>query len=272
MYRALGVVGIVVGLGLMSWAAPSSKHPPSIIQKLNQRANFEGISNVRATLDDALEKLSKLYDVSFEINEQAFKTDGLMEVGRTEIAQPTPIPEMKNARLSQVLRKILWRVPVPSGAAFSVRGEYIEITTGTFQSQAIWGDYGGPHLPLVNLVLDKRPLEDAVRELADLTDFNITVDPRAGGNVKTPVSARFFNTPLDTALRLLTDMADLRSVHIDNVLYVTTKDNAVALEERLEKEKANDKNREPGPEGLKIGTWRQGSGCDPVLPLGGGVG
>jgi hypothetical protein len=270
MYRALGVVGIIAGLGLVSWAAPKSTHPPSMIQKLNQRANFEGISNVRATLDDALEKLGKLYDVSFEIHEQAFKTDGLMEVGRTEIAQPTPIPEMKNARLSQVLRKILQRVPAPSGTTFLVRGDYIEITTGTFQSQAIWGNYEGPHLPLVNLVLDKRPLEDAVRELADLSEFNITVDSRAGGNVKTPVSARFLNTPLDTALRLLTDMADLRSVHIDNVLYVTTKDNAVALEARLEKEKATDNSEHPDATVPGHSGWRKGSGRDSLLPLGAG--
>jgi hypothetical protein len=237
MYRALSVVGIVVGLGLVSWAAPEDKRPPSMIQKLNHRENYPGLEDQRATLNDALAQLAKLYGVSFEINDTAFKMDGVMETGRTEVTQPTPIPPMKNVRLDRVLRTILRRIPAPSGATYYVRGDHIQITTGTFQSQAIWGSYGGPHLPLVNIVLDKTPLDDAVRELSDLTDFNIVVDTRAGERAKTPVSARFLNTPLDTALRLLTDMSDLRAVHIDNVLYVTTKENATALEARLEKEK-----------------------------------
>jgi hypothetical protein len=266
MYRVLGVVGIVVGLGLVSWAAPEAKKPPlSMIQKLNQRVDFSGIDDPRNTLSDALENLSRLYDVSFEINEQAFKMDGLMEVGRAETAQPTSIPPMKNARLDRVLHRILQRIPAPSGATYYVHNDHIEITTGTFQRVIIWGAYGGPYLPLVNLVLDKRPLEDAVRELADLSGFNIVVDARAGDKAKTPVSARFLNTPLDTALRLLTDMTELRSVHVDNVLYVTTEENAAALEARLEKEKASDKKQQPGPQGAQFGTWRKGSGCNPVV-------
>lgn len=269
MYRALGVVGIVVGLGLMSWAAPEEKKKPtSMIQKLNQRVDFPGIDDARATLSDVLEQVvSKLYGVSIEINEQAFKMDGLMEVGRTEVAQPTAIPPMKNVRLDRALHRILQRIPAPSGATYYVHNDHIEITTGTFQRVVVWGGaYGGPYLPLVNTVLDKRPLEDAVRELADLSGFNIVVDTRTGAKAKTPVSARFLNTPLDTALRLLADMAELRSVHVDNVLYVTTEDNAAALESRLEKEKANDKKEnEDRPEGLPAGTWRKGAGCDPVI-------
>ncbi|MGH7223034.1 MAG: hypothetical protein ACRELF_07390 [Gemmataceae bacterium] len=239
MYRAIGVVGIVVGLAVLSSAAPPPKAPPSMIQKVNQRIDYAGVDDPRHTLNDALEMVGNRYGVSFDINDQAFKMDGLMEVGRTPITDPTPIPPMKNARLSRVLRKILRRVPTPSGTTYYVHGDYIEITTGTFQSKAVWGDYGGPHLPLVNVVLEKSALEDAVHELADLSDFNIVVDPRAGDKAKTPVSARFLNTPLDTALRLLTDMVDLRAVHIDNVIYVTTKENAATLEARLEKEKTN---------------------------------
>lgn len=237
MFRAIGIAGIVMGLAIGSWAAPGAKPPLSLFQKLNQRVDFPGIEDARTTLNDALEQLSKLYGVSFDINEQAFKMDGLMEVGRIEIAQPTPVPPMNNVRLKRILRKILRRVPSASGTTYYVHGDYIEITTGTFQSVAVWGAYSGPHLPLVNLVLEKCPLEDAVRQLTDLTDFAIVLDKRAGDKAETAVSARFLNTPLDTALRLLADMADLRTVHIDNVLYVTTTDNAAALEARLTKER-----------------------------------
>lgn len=264
MYRALAVVGIVVGLGLVSWAAPEEKRPPSMIQKLNQRVNYPGIEDHKATLNDALDQISKLYGVSFDINDAAFKMDGLMEVGRTEVANPTPVPEIKNARLDRVLRILLRRIPVPSGATYYVRGDHIQITTGTFQSRAIWGSYGGPHLPLVNIVLDKSPLEDAVRELSELTDFNIVIDTRAGEKAKTPVSARFLNTPLDTALRLLTDMSDLRAIHIDNVLYITTRENAASLEARLEKEKTP---TNPLDDQAPSGEFRPRKGAGPDVPL-----
>jgi hypothetical protein len=237
MRRALVAISVVIGLAVLSSAAPAPKPPMSVPQKLAQRVRFDGIDDPKATLDEALEKLTKLYDVNFDINEKAFKFENLQEVGKTEIATPAPLPAMKNARLGTVLRKLLSRIPVPSGATYLVRGDHIEITTGTFQAAEIWGKYTGPHLPLVNAMLEKCPLADAVAELAEQSDFNVLVDNRAAEQAKTSVSARLLNTPLDTALRLLADMADLRAVHLDNVLYVTTKENAAALEARLEKEK-----------------------------------
>ncbi len=236
MRRMLLAACVIVGVGSWNRAAPppaAAPVPPlSMPQKLAQRVTFNGIDDPKATLREALDKLSNLYDVTFDINDKAFKFENLMDVDKTEIATPNALPAM-NVRLSTVLRKILSRIPVPSGAVYCVRTDHIEITTGTFQGVEIWGKYGGPHLPLVNATLVKTPLEDAVKELAEQSDFNVILDNRAADKAKTPVTARLLNMPLDTALRLLSDMTDLRSVHIDNVLYVTTKENAAALEARL---------------------------------------
>lgn len=259
MYRAIAIVVAVVALGIVSRAAPTPKQSPSPARKVSQRANFPGVDDARATLNDALDILSKLYEVSFDINDKAFALDGVMEAGKTEIAVP-PIPPMKNVLIERVLRKILSRLPAPTGATYCVRRDSIEITTGAFQKAEIWGSYRGPYLPLVNATLDKVPLEDAVRKLADQADFNVVVDNRAGEKAKTLVSARLLNTPLDSALRLLTDMADLQTVQIDNVLYITSKANAAALEVKLEEEKAVGKKN---PETPNAGE-RKGSGPDSV--------
>ncbi len=270
MRRMLVTIGVVVGLVTLISAAPAPAPPLSLPQKLSQRRNIPAIEDARATLNDALDHLSKLYDVSFDINEMAIKMDGLMDVGKTEIANPTSIPAMKNVRLSEVLRRILRRVPAPSGLTYTVRDDYIEITTGTFQRAEIWGGYGGPFLPLVNATLDKCPLEDAARQLGEQAEFTVLVDGRAAEKTKTTVSARLLNTPLDTALRLLADMADLRTIQLDNVFYITTKEKAAALEKQLEKEK-----KEKGPlddntpEGLGSPGWRKGNGRI-LMPLGGG--
>jgi hypothetical protein len=269
MYRALGGVGVVVGLAVLSWgAAPAPKQPMAMAQKVNQRPNFNGIDDARATLNDALEQLSKLYDVSFDFNDKAFEMDQLKDVRRTPIADSTPIPPMKSVRLSRLLGTILQRVPAASGATYTVREDHIEITTTTFQRAEIWGSYQGPFLPLVNATLDKCPLEDAVRQLADQAEFTVLVDRRAAEKAKTPLSARLLNTPLDTALRLLTDMADLRTVQLDNVLYVTTTENADTLEKRLEKEKGPAEDQAGPPEGLMQGEWRKGSRQPIIGPMG----
>src|SRR6185437_4373035 len=121
--------------------------------------------------------------------------------------------------------------------------------------------------------LSKSPLEDAVKELAEQAEFNVVFDNRAADKAKTTVSAVFRNTPLDTALRLLADMADLRAVHLDNVLYVTTKENAAALEARLDRERIpaiplDDNNSTPGES-----SPRKGSGPGNItIPGGAGAG
>jgi hypothetical protein len=100
-------------------------------QTLSQEINYEGLEDPRATLSDALDQLSKRYNLTFDINEKAFEMDQLKDVARTPVADPTPIPPMRTT-LSTVLRKILRRVPAPSGTTYLIRRDVIEITTGTF--------------------------------------------------------------------------------------------------------------------------------------------
>jgi hypothetical protein len=58
----------------------------------------------------------------------------------------------------------------------------------------------------------------------------VLVDPRPAEKIKTGVTAKLKNVPLDSAVQLLADMADLKAVLQDNVLYVTSKENAKDLE------------------------------------------
>lgn len=263
MRRVIVTVGVVVGLVTLISAAPPPAPAPtlSLSQKLSQRIEFDGFNDPKTALSAALDKLAKRYGVAFDINERAFEMDQIKDVGRTPVAE-TPIPPM-HTTLAKVVRKILLRVPAPSGTTYLIRRDVIEITTGTFQHVEVWGGYDGPKFPLVNLELEKTPLEEAVKELANQSGFNVVLDNKAGDKMKTPLTAKMLNTPLDTALRLLADMADMGVVHLDNVLYVTAKENAAALEARLKKEE-----RPIGddvfPEGLKLPPWRKG-GLPPNL-------
>src|SRR5262249_46892269 len=99
---------------------------------LSRRIDFLGYDDPKTTLTEALDQLQKRYDMEIFINEKAFKFDQVMDVGKTEIAQPTPIPAMKGTRLGTVLKRILARVPAPSGATYIIRRDQVEITTGQF--------------------------------------------------------------------------------------------------------------------------------------------
>jgi hypothetical protein len=222
-------------------APPESKPPaktePTLSDRLARRIDFAGIDDPKVTLQEALEEaldiLGKESGLSFDVNEAAFRSDMIENVWNRTIAD-RPIPKMKNATVERVLRKLLSRIPAPSGTTFLVRREAIEITTGAALAAEVWPkDYQGPRLPLVHAAFEKKPLNEALRELARQSGMNVVVDVRVTEKAKMPVTAQLLNTPLDTAVRLLADMADLKPFPLDNLLYVTTRENADRLEERV---------------------------------------
>jgi hypothetical protein len=100
--------------------------------KLKQIINYGGVDDPRITLDEELENLAKQYGLKFKIDDVAFKCENIVEVGKTEIASPAPIPKM-NVSIAEVIQTILKRIPAPSGACYQIRNDHILITTPYFQ-------------------------------------------------------------------------------------------------------------------------------------------
>jgi hypothetical protein len=125
-------------------------------------------------------------------------------------------------KLSTVLRLLLEQVD----ATYLIRSDHIEVTFRRARP-----DFGtaGSLTPTVNAEFDKSPLDLALQQLADLSGISIVVDGRVRDGAKMSVTATLNNVPVDTAVLILADMADLRPVALDNVLYVTTEENAKFL-------------------------------------------
>jgi hypothetical protein len=273
-HRLVLAVAAVAGLALlaMTWAAPAPPAQEPLTAKFSRRVKFDGITDPKTTLVDALDQLARQFDLTFEVNEKAFRFEQVEDVLKQNIA---PMRPMKNVRLDTVLRKLLGQVQAVSGATYLLREDHVEITTNTFVGAEVWGGVPNdvPRLPLVCATLDKVPLEDALKDLAEQADFNVMLDNRAAEKGKTPVTARLRNAPLDTAVRLLADMADLRSVHLDNVLFVTTKENAAVMDARLKREAGRDPvTGQPlnplddnTPVGHNKGAFRKGSGRNIII-------
>ena len=206
----------------------------------NDKIVVDGFDDPRMTLQDALDYLTDRYDLSFDVDDKAFAEAIGKKKPRNvlvdQVCGSTPIPKMRAVSLETVLRKILVRLDVPSGATMLLHRDQILLTTRAAASQEVLGDSNRPLPPLVHRRMEKRLLRDSLDEVADLTDMNVVLDETVGDKAKEVVTARFLNTPVETAVRVLANKANLSMVRLDNVLYVTTPDKADQLRDELRRD------------------------------------
>lgn len=240
---ALLVLTSLLLITLVRAEAPAPPRPqPSntaavLADQLRSFVQFGGFDDPETKIDDVFRYLERAYDVPFVINEKAFQNAQVEDVLNTRLGKE--LPKANNISLQVLLRKLLDRIPAEGGATWVVRNGYVEITTVAAQRAEFFPNRpNGPFPPLVNAEFEKRPLDAALKKLATDTDTNIVIDSRVGDKAKTPVTERLLNMPLDTAVLLLADMADLKSVRLDADYYVTTKENAEALRKEQEKRRA----------------------------------
>jgi hypothetical protein len=228
---------------------PSAPAEADLTDRLDRRIDFAGIDDPKTTLREALDQLARESGLTFDVNEAAFREEQFEDVlART--VDDRPVPKMKRVTAEHALRKILATIPVPTGATFLVRREAVEITTGAALVREVWPkNYDGPRLPLVNVSFDKKPLAEALKELARRGGMNVVLDARAADRAKVPVTARLLNTPLDTAVRLLADMTELKPYAVDNLFFVTTRENADRMPERLRAMPGGEPDDVDGPPG-----------------------
>jgi hypothetical protein len=232
----LSVLAMVVGAGEPFWGcAGASQLDPALNSvtkqlrgRLNQRINLDKGIDGNTPLKDALEFLADRYDLTLIIDTTAFEQIGVQRVEET----PVTLPKMTRVRLSTVLRMLLAQVKgdVHSGT-YVIEKDYVCITTTgrTFRGESLPADER-LGIAVVDTCIDQTPLSAALREIADDAGINLLLDARVAETARKPVSAAFTQVPADTAVRLLADMCGLRAVAVDNVLYVTTVDNAKEIE------------------------------------------
>jgi RNA polymerase sigma factor (sigma-70 family) len=219
-----------------------------LIDRLSSSIDFGGFDDPKMTLQDALEFLEKSYELTFDVSEPAFRAAGYTD--KSVMQEPIatqPIPRMRGISLATLLNKILSRITTPVGleATYLLRPGHLLITTRSYAQMEAFREHSRD-VPLVNVVWDKRPLGEALVELAVSQGLNLLIDPRADEKAKTPVSATLLNVPADTAIRVLADMADLQPAFLDNVIYLTSKENAKRLEQETKKRPPEQREGIPG--------------------------
>lgn len=229
-------------------------------------------------LRDVLEFVSDSFNVPIRIDYDAFGRQGFADAKNTFEDASIRLRPMKRGTLAQALRDILSQIDLSGDgtlngrATYLVKGADIVVVpfsrivpddsemypNGTSVSKALREP--------VSVSVEERPLSDALRELADSAGANIIIDVRLKDKVKTPVTVVLQHVPLETAVRLMADMADVKAVALDNVMYITAKENA----EKLALEQWNRTNG-TGPAEPNVGGNLGGGGISGGFQFNGGA-
>jgi hypothetical protein len=148
---------------------------------LEKTVDYPGIDGAETQLGEILKQNQKKYNLTFDVNERAFKAElgeDTPNILGALIAKPTPVPPMK-AAFKTVMRRILSRVPVESGVTYLIRKDCIEITT----ERAVRVELGMPPAkegerlpPILTTEFAKQPLKGVLDRLGDMS--SCTVGPR----------------------------------------------------------------------------------------------
>ena len=188
---------------------------------------FKDRIKFKVYLDILTDKLdARDRSVTIEVDVEAFQQN----VGRDA---PNPLEEevaftgnRKRARVIDLLSQAVKQVG--GSAAFIIRAGRVDIVPLVHTSKEYLFNQ------TVRVDFKDQRLDAALEEISDLTGVSIVIDPRAKEKVKVPVTARFNDdVAMQDAVRMLTDMAELKIVYLVTGMYITTPDHAKVMQKEL---------------------------------------
>ena len=132
--------------------------------------------------------------------------------------QPAITVNAKQVKLKDGLRKAL--APFNLKCGLTKDGLFISTDEGLTAKQL---------RQRVSVDCDGTAFGAAVKQLAADTGANVVIDPRLKDKANAAVTLKLEDVPLETAVRLLAEVADLGTVRMNNVLFVTTLERAEKL-------------------------------------------
>lgn len=224
--------------------------------RIMQPINFSGVDDPKCTLAEFIHEYEKRYDVRMLVNRKAFAKENIVDVEKFEFANPHPVSARPRVNLRQVLNWVLERIPVESGAMYVIRSNYLEITTRAAVRAELGREEEDPLPPLVYAGVQKQPLVKILEALAQQTGANLVLDQRVADRAKIPISAEFRNVPLDNVVRVLADMCDLKPVQLDNMIYITSPENAQRFQKDSRQRTEKEKDQTDTPFEMLAGNWQ----------------
>ena len=85
------------------------------------------------------------------------------------------------------------------------------------------------NVAVVSVAIDRQSLEEALRQIRSQANISLVLDPGLDDKARPMLTVTLLNAPLDSAMQVLTEMAGLDYVWLDNIFYVTTPEKAQKL-------------------------------------------
>jgi hypothetical protein len=125
-----------------------------------------------------------------------------------------------NEKASQVLRKLL-----------NVHGlSYVILEDGVFVSYYL-DNVERQYMQFVSVTVENVPFKKAVHDLAKKHGINLLIDPKMIKQADASVSLELDNASLETAIRMLAELADLKTARMGNVMFITSEERAKKIRE-----------------------------------------
>lgn len=187
-------------------------------EKLDQPVTIEFEPNT--PIREALSHIAERYGMTIYIDTESFKVDQ----NEPDIEnRPVRLPRLVQVKMLTALRAIFQQI----NGDFYIKDNMMTVVPRTYiETRRV---FKHP----VDVTFNKRPLGEALNELSELSGLSIVLDPRGQTDSSFAVTADFRNVSVQDAVRVLANMAGMKSVVMDNLLYVTSTNNA----EQLQKEK-----------------------------------
>jgi hypothetical protein len=182
------------------------------------------MSAARKALDqveDMIYQARTLQDVITDLKEKTkvpVILDNMVYQFGLDPTQPSVNVSLKQIKLREGLKAIL--APYNLKFGLTTDGVFISTEDGVITKQL---------RQRVSLDCDGTAFATAAKQLAADTGANVVVDPRLGEKANKGVNLKLDDVPLETAIRLLAEVADLRAIRMSNVLFVTTPEKAEKL-------------------------------------------
>jgi hypothetical protein len=213
-WRGLATLALAGALTVVCVAGPAPAERPS-----------SPAEKIRKELDRTISIDIDQQPLHLAINQLHEQTRINFVLDRFTMAQMNVDPDqsavtlrLKDVKVRSGLRALL----APFNLSFAIIGDTVIISSDDMTSFRQMRQR-------VNVDLDKVELARALKQLARETATNLVVDTRAAKEALQPVTLQMEDVPLETAVRLMTEMVGLKPVRVGNALFVTTKANAAEM-------------------------------------------
>ena len=211
--RPAVVLSLLLTPALLAAPAEPKAEAPNPVEKVRKALS----QPVTIKIDN--QPLSAAVDMLREKTKLNLVLDGVtiqQQLGFTPDMPNVPVDvDLKDVPVRSALREIL----DPYGLTYVAIGDTVILTTDdAAMSRQL--------RQRVSVDMDKVDVADALQKVARDAGVNVLLDSRAAKDAGDKVTLKLEDVPVETAVRLLAEMANLKPVRVGNVLFVTSKENA----------------------------------------------